>query len=712
MKPIFHYAALATAINVVLHSTAYAEQPLVPFVTQPSQSDFGGVGLIQMPTARMNKEGEFSINYFDTDQYRRYSLSLQLFPWLETTVRYVDVRTRTYSNDPSFSGDQTLKDKGIDAKFRLLKESQWLPELSVGARDLGGTGLFASEFVAANKRLGPLDFTLGMGWGYLGSRDNISNPFCEASDRFCDRPTDTLGKGGKVDTSKMFRGPAALFGGVEYQTPWQPLRLKLEYDGNDYKNGNGKNEPALGENIGGLAVDSPVNVGAVYRAFDWLDVQASYQRGNTFGFGITMRTNFNELTPSWNDVSHPDYDATQQPEAGQADWGRLQTELADNAGYKRTDIYQDNDTLIVSGEQTKYRDRAEAQARAAVLLANQVPENIKQVQLVERKKSLDLTAHEFDMAELRLAADNAYIGADMTDAMVAKEPSYSATATPLAEHNQRVRFGISPVLKQSLGGPESFYMYQVGLKANAETNITKQWLVSAGLYVNLFDNFDKLNENIDGSTPAVPAVRTQIRKYVKDQPVRLDNLQLTWMDRVTKDWYAQAYGGYLELMYAGVGGEVLYRPANSKWAIGANANRVKQRDYDSQTGMLDYTVNTGHVSAYLEMPWLDETLLQVHAGQYLAGDKGATFDISHKFDSGVIAGAFATFTDISSDDFGEGSFNKGFYLSIPFDVMTLNPSTSRGKLSWVPLTRDGGQMVGRKYSLYNLTDARAPYYEL
>jgi hypothetical protein len=26
----------------------------------------------------------------------------------------------------------------------------------------------------------------------------------------------------------MFHGPASLFGGVEYQTPWQPLRLKLD----------------------------------------------------------------------------------------------------------------------------------------------------------------------------------------------------------------------------------------------------------------------------------------------------------------------------------------------------------------------------------------------------------------------------------------------------------------------------------------------------
>jgi len=29
----------------------------------PSQSDFGGVGLMQTPTARMAKEGEFSVNF-------------------------------------------------------------------------------------------------------------------------------------------------------------------------------------------------------------------------------------------------------------------------------------------------------------------------------------------------------------------------------------------------------------------------------------------------------------------------------------------------------------------------------------------------------------------------------------------------------------------------------------------------------------------------
>lgn len=713
MKQPLYYHALAASIAALLPMSATAE-PLTPFVPAPTQSDFGGVGLLQMPTARMNKEGEFSFNYFDTDQYRRYSMSLQLFPWLETTIRYVDVRNRLYSQNAAFSGDQTYKDKGIDAKVRLLKESQWLPELSVGARDLGGTGLFASEFIAASKRVGPLDFTLGMGWGYLGKRDNIKNPFCEVKDGFCDRPTDTLGEGGKFDADKMFRGPAALFGGIEYQTPWQPLSIKVEYDSNDYVD-----DSRLGklEKAGTLPVNTPINAGLVYRAFDWLDVHAGYERGNTLNFGFTMRTNFNELTPSWNDVPHPEYDftsttavAAQDLAPAQADWGRLQGDLASNAGYKNADIAQDQEQLVITAEQTKYRDRSEAHSRAAMLLANQVPANINTVHLVEQKQNMPLTEQVFDMKALRLAANNAYIGAELSDAATASEPGDYANTRTIASHDNWFNFGISPILQQSFGGPEGFYMYQIGLLGDVEANITNHWLASAGLYVNLLDNYDKLKDN--PGTEALPPVRTLIRKYVKDNPVRMQNLQLTWMDRVAPNWYAQGYGGYLELMYAGAGGEVLYRPADANWAIGANVNRVKQRDYDSQTGMLDYTVNTGHVSGYYQLPWLKDTLLQVHAGQYLAGDKGATFDISHKFDSGVIAGAFAAFTNVSSEDFGEGSFNKGFYLSIPFDIMTVKPSTSRAKVSWIPLTRDGGQMLGRKYSLYDLTDARAPYYGL
>jgi len=255
---VFSYSAACLAlsgVNTVVAAPAEAEHSWQLPASGVSQMAHGGVGLIQTPTARMAPAGDLSINYTDNEEYRLWSVSIQLFDWMESTVRYTDVRTRLYSDDPGFSGDQTLKDKGIDVKFRLLQESTYLPQVSVGFRDFGGTGFFESEFIALSKQWGNFDFHLGMGWGYLGNAANTSNPFCDIKDSFCSRPGGFGGQGGKIDYDQFFKGPASLFGGVEYQTPWQPLRLKLEYEGNDYQN----------DRAGDLLQDSAWNIGAVYR---------------------------------------------------------------------------------------------------------------------------------------------------------------------------------------------------------------------------------------------------------------------------------------------------------------------------------------------------------------------------------------------------------------------------------------------------------------
>lgn len=101
MKKRHLLSLLALGISMACYGETY------PAPIGPSQSDFGGVGLLQTPTARMAREGELSLNYRDNDQYRYYSASVQLFPWLETTLRYTDVRTRQYSSVEAFSGDQT-----------------------------------------------------------------------------------------------------------------------------------------------------------------------------------------------------------------------------------------------------------------------------------------------------------------------------------------------------------------------------------------------------------------------------------------------------------------------------------------------------------------------------------------------------------------------------------------------------------------------------
>lgn len=797
----------AVALALVPFFVVQADE-LIPATLTPSQSDFGGVGLMQMPTGRMAAEGEFSLGTTYNDQYQHYATSIQLFPWFEATARYTQVRDLLYSNDPSFSGDTKYTDKGIDFKVRLWEESYWLPETSIGIRDFGGTGLFDGEFIAATKRFGPVDFTLGIAWGYMGNSGNLTSDKKDAAID-CGRDQSFGGKGGTVDYDRWFKGCAAVFGGIEYQTPWDPLRVKVEYDANDYQT----DFPVVRGGID-MSQDSKFNYGLLYKVSNWGDFHLSYERGNTWTLGFTLNTNFTSLNQIKRDtlaakykplpaapliaqastpasvtstpaepaesvstniptvgifVSQPDsqdnppnnalvigqnneqvanYNASSAdtPESvaqraisssestsswrNDTDWDQLARELNTIAGYKNARIYLDAHSITVTGEQTRYRNLADAHHRAATLLANHSDSReITEYRIIETRYNQPITETRIDTATFAQIADFGYVNAKMSDSttlMSPSQPQGTLVSPSITDWTDNVDWYISPTMAQSIGGSENFYMFNIGITGNASYQFNDNLELSGSLYVNLLDNYDKFLYDIPPDGTDLKRVRTLVRQYVQDETVRPTNVQLTWMDKLSDDIYYQAYGGYLELMFGGVGTEFMYRPMNSEWAFGVDVNYVKQRDpnsmfgfysdenqVDAETGhtyRVQTGVVTGHATAYYQPNWFPNTLLKISAGQYLTEDKGVTVDFSKQFDSGVIVGAYVAKTNLSAEEYGEGSYTKGFYVSIPFDVMTIKPSRGRTFLSWEPLTRDGGQMLGRKYNLFDITDARSPWF--
>ncbi|MBB1425226.1 YjbH domain-containing protein [Shewanella sp. SG44-2] len=683
----------------------------------PSQYDFGGVGLIQMPTGRMAAEGEFSVNATFNEDYYHGALSIQLFPWLETTIRYTQVPDVLYSNDPEFSGDTYYTDKGIDVKLRLLEESYWIPETSIGVRDIGGTGLFDSEYIAMTKAFGPFDATIGMGWGYIGNRGNLTDAN-KSSSVDCNRNTGYKGKGGNVDFERWFKGCSAVFAGIEYQTPWDPLRIKVEYDGNDYKS-----DFAALRTGNELKQSSPINYGLLYKVSNWGDFKLSYERGNTWTLGFSLATNFNTLKSNWRDTPKQAIEDKSDKTDRKVDLPELNKQLAYDAGYKGAKIYIKNDEVTVVATQTKYRDRKFAHDQAGRILSNQFP-NVSTFKIIENTAHLPTTETHIDTKQFKDAVQHNYLNAKIEDSTKVIEPTLP-TEKPDWEVSDQWSYGFAPKLAQSFGGSENFYLFNVGINGSAGRWLTDNLEISGAMYINLFDNYDQFKYKTPPDGTDLKRVRTLVRQYVSDNPVRIDNLQLTWLDKLSENIYAQAYVGYLEMMFGGVGAEVLYRPMNSEWAFGVDANYVKQRDPDNLVGFFDQELNfdpdsgryfraqtgtfTGHASVYYQPSWFDDVLLKVSYGQYLAEDRGVTVDFSKQFDSGVIVGAFASKTNLSADQFGEGSFTKGFYISIPFDAILPTPVTNRGNLAWQPLTRDGGQKLGRKFELYGGTDARAPW---
>ncbi|MEL6419420.1 MAG: YjbH domain-containing protein, partial [Pseudomonadota bacterium] len=89
-------------------------------------------------------------------------------------------------------------------------------------------------------------------------------------------------------------------------------------------------------------------------------------------------------------------------------------------------------------------------------------------------------------------------------------------------------------------------------------------------------------------------------------------------------------------------------------------------------------------------------------GRYLAGDTGATFTISREFKNGWKVGGFFTLTDVSAEEFGEGSFDKGINLTIPLNWFLGKPTQQTVSTTIRPIQRDGGARLGVPGRLYEV----------
>jgi hypothetical protein len=263
-------------------------------------------------------------------------------------------------------------------------------------------------------------------------------------------------------------------------------------------------------------------------------------------------------------------------------------------------------------------------------------------------------------------------------------------------------YGFTPSLVNHVGSPEKFYYGALSLRGEIEVQISKYFQSNIQLIHYIDSDFDELNRP-PGS--ALPNVRTRIQKYLRYMDdIGISRFQFDYMISPYKNIYTKLSFGLFEQMFGGYGGEILFRPFDKDYAIGLDYFNVKQRAYEGDFQFFNYKAQTGHLTFYYEEPRTN-IVSKVSYGKYLAGDKGVTYDFSRRFNSGFTAGIFFSRTNVPASVFGEGSFDKGFYLSIPIDAFFNRYRPGNGKFSLRPLTRDGGQKLQMDNDLYGLTDS-------
>lgn len=687
-----------------------------------SSNDWGETGLLQTPTARTGELGAIRFTASRTAPYTRMNVFMQPTSWLEFGFRYTDIATALYG--ASIAGEQTYKDKSFDFKTILSEEQANWPQVALGMRDIGGTGLFSSEYLVASKRTGALDWSLGLGWGNMAAGSSMANPLGAVFPSLKKRKTDDFGQGGTISTASMFAGDAALFGGIQWTSPSGRHALKLEVEGNDYTK-----EP-FGQNHG---ASSPINLGWLYRLSPNTDVGVAFERGNKLAFSFTFGGNLRamaspkpldpaplqavQLIPSRRATLLPvtASDTTAQANAPQPLAMRLQAAIRAQTGWKLLSVE------LISGvwhirletdDAVYAKDRLE---RLFAVLATELPAKETLAEIHLTNFGLPLRTVRFDSKEWLAQQIYPDLPSLQLGAMEWNRPlpwlaapppaidtSSTATITTATEEKplpSRLETGWGTTFSHILGGPNNFLLYQAGVRAYGQYRFDDNTWAFGQANLRLIDNYDSF---VYSAPSNLPRVRTDQRNYVTTSRTTIPVAQLTRTFDLGHGHYASAYAGLLEPMYAGVGAEWLWRPWNASWALGVDVNQVRQRAYEQDLALRDYTTTTGHATLYWNTGF-DGVMAKISAGQYLAKDTGVTIDLSRTFANGTSIGVWATKTNVSAEQFGEGSFDKGVYLNIPFDAMLPRSTPSLATLVWSPLTRDGGAKLNRHFALFDLT---------
>ena len=668
---------------------------LTPAAAQ-TVSNYGTPGLLETPTADMFEDGALVFSSGMLDQTLRATMTFQMLPWVHGSFRYAVIR--------DFDGAIGNRyDRSFDIHFQLREESRRAPAIALGLRDFGGTGIYASEYLVATKTFRDrLKVTGGIGWGRIAGQGSFSNPLGLFSDRFKRRPASGaggIGSTGQLDFGNWFRGDAALFAGVSWKYN-DRLTLMGELSPDLYTR-----EVANTD----FERRSPLNLGLQYRFKNGAQLTGSYLYGPTLGVSYTYFIDPRQtVAPGGQGDSPPpllpidrvalaSWNLGDDPRSSAQAKTVLQQQL-EGQGLRLVSLETRGNTVSVTVENAKYGQSAQAIGRTARVLANTQGAKVESFDISLASNGISLSRvriNRADLYELEHDPDGSwrsFARAEVSNAIPLVEGQLVDGAFP----NFNYRFG--PYFQASFFDPDSPFRFEVGATLGVDYTLRPGLSFSGSLRQPVAGN---LGDVTRVSNSVLPKVRSDWGRYSKESDLRIEHLTAEHIWQPGKDLYARATFGYLETMYGGVSAELLWFPINSRIALGGELNYVKQRDFDVLFGFQDYSIATGHISAYYDMP--GEYHAQLDVGRYLAGDYGATFTLDREFNNGFKVGAFFTLTDVGFSDFGEGSFDKGIKIEFPVSWLTGRPS--RNKLGQVirPVLRDGGARLNVRNRLYGFT---------
>jgi len=656
-----------------------------------SYNSLGQTGLINTPSAEVHEEQSVYFTFNRSNFIKLGTVTVTPFDWMEASYFYYR------PDDLLWGGAKGLYlDKGFNVKFTYKPKNILLPRIAIGLDDFAGTGQFTREYVVATYDFKSLKVTSGLGWGKYTGSSSLKNPLSIISDKFTKRSSFDYGRGGTPSYGIWFKGPVSPLFGIEYKLKnIKNTSLKIEHDPFDYFKfsccGEGKSQ----ESFSVRSKNSNINFGLSYKFKDIGNFDLSYVKGNSwnlsFSLGFMGNKNYRKKKPFNPDIKNYDY---MQESVKNEFYLDLLQNLNENRLFLQT-ANLDNKTLSLSIESADHFNPVIYSSRASYI-ANEVANfnaiELDNIEIGHINRGVKINSIKFQTEDLDLT--NRMPNVLIKRNTVVKNPDYYSHNDH--EFKPTVNFPVIinqlyPDIKTHVGSPERFLYTGIGIKASTEIQFNRNLVFYSVLGRTFEDNFD---EKISSPNSELQEVRTQIVDYLQQgsKDIYIESMEIEYITSYINNIYSKISLGYLESMYGGLASEVMYKPFKGNFAFSLEYNRVTQRDFDQKFSFSKYKVSTKHFNIAYYNPKTN-ILAKWSYGNYLAGDKGYTLDMSRRMPNGWQAGVWFSNTNVSAEQFGEGSFDKGFYIKVPMNIFSKSYSKDIQGISLRTMTRDGAQKL-------------------
>lgn len=646
----------------------------------------GAPGLIDMPSGEAMATERLSFSTTRFGPISRSTISFQAAPWLSGSVR--STTTRNWNDalcPPSCAGVNSFDDyfdRSLDLRFHVLSEGKYRPAVTVGTMDLLGPGVQSGEYIAATKHFGDrIAVTAGVGWGRLGSNGSLGAPF---------GPRPVAATDGSLGFGQLFRGDVAPFAGVDWQINdlWT---AKVEYSSDNYSEEAGLRDT--------FDVRSPLNFGVEYQQSDMIRFGAYYLYGSAIGLAAHVvldpgRRPSGAIGGTGPEPVLPRPSRTADPEAWSPEWvtqDGVQPILTDNlakhverSGIKIEALSYSADRAQVRFRNTGFDAEAQAVGRVARAMSQVLPASVETFEIVPMVNGVPaskVVLRRSDIEALEFAPNGDALLLARAQIVDAGPPMPGIRWNP--EIYPDFKWSIAPYVRLRFLEPGSPVTGDLGLRMAARYEYAPGLVLSGSVTKSIFSNVES---TVVGGNGSLPPVRSDAEAYRRDGDPAVETLTAAWYGRVGPDLFGRATVGYLEQMYGGLSTEVLWMPARNRWALGAEANYVAQRDTNGGFGFgeYDYRVLSGHVSGYFDLGAGYQA--QLDLGRFLAGDDGGTLTLTRRFENGWKLGTYMTMTDATEP----GQFDRGIKIDIPLTWFTGQPSRVTRPIILQPFVGDAG----------------------